>query len=157
VNDAAGVLVSWTALKEQFGQEYSATKDFRRRFLGALKSAKATYQDARIESVKGGLRLLPSPPPVKRKMVALPPSAPAAPPPSPLPPPPSAPGRLSMHDLVSEKALQQVPEIAPGWDKHHLAATYVAYVNNELGGERPRHRDAAFLGWVRKFTKGKRA
>jgi hypothetical protein len=49
-----------------------------------------------------------------------------------------------------------VPDLAPGWDKHHLAATYVDYVNNELGGERPRHRDAAFLGWARKFTKGKR-
>jgi hypothetical protein len=61
-----------------------------------------------------------------------------------------------MHDLVSERALQQVPEIAPGWDKHHLAATYVEYVNGELRGERPRHRDAAFLGWVRKFTQGKR-
>ena len=39
VNDPAGVSISWAALKEQFGQEYSATKDFRRRFLGALKSA----------------------------------------------------------------------------------------------------------------------
>jgi hypothetical protein len=61
-----------------------------------------------------------------------------------------------MHELVSEKALAQVAEIAPGWDKHHLAVIYVDYVNTELGGERPRHRDAAFLGWVKKFTKGKR-
>jgi hypothetical protein len=154
VNDPAGVSISWAALKEQFGQEYSATKDFRRRFLGALKSAKGAYADARIESVKGGLRLLPSPPPVKRKMVALPPAAPAPEPA--LPPPPPASGRLAMHDLVSEKALQQVAEIAPGWDKHFLAATYVAYVNDDLAGERPRYRDAAFLGWVRKFTKSKR-
>jgi hypothetical protein len=151
VNDPAGVLLSWTVLKEQFGQEYSATKDFRRRFLGALKSARGAYQDARIESVTGGLRLLPSPPPVKRKIVALPPALEPA-----LPPPPPAPGPLGLDDLVAEKALAQVAEIAPGWDKHHLAAIYVDYVNNELGGERPRHRDAAFLGWVRKFTKGKR-
>jgi hypothetical protein len=61
-----------------------------------------------------------------------------------------------MHDLVSEKALQQLAVIAPGWDKHQLAAIYVDYVNNELGSVRPRHRDAAFLGWARKFTKGKR-
>jgi hypothetical protein len=154
VNDANGVTVSWSALKEQFGQEYSATKDFRRRFLGALKSATGAYQDARIESVKGGLRLLPSPPPVRRKMIALPPvPAPAAARP-PLPVPAS--GQLRMHELVSEKALAQVAEIAPGWDKHHLAVIYVDYVNTELGGERPRHRDAAFLGWVKKFTKGKR-
>jgi hypothetical protein len=152
VNDPNGVLVSWAALKEQFGQEYSATKDFRRRFLGALKNATGAYKDARIEVVKGGLRLLPSPPPVKRKMVSLPPAAP--PPPEPLPPPAS--GRLAMHDLVSERALEQVREIAPGWDKHHLASIYVEYVNSERGGERPRYRDAAFLGWVRKFTKRKR-
>jgi hypothetical protein len=155
VNDPVGVLVSWTALKEQFGQEYSATKDFRRRFLGALKSAKGAYADARIESVKGGLRLLPSPPPVKRKMVALPPAAPAPEPALPPPPPPAS-GRLGSHDLVSEKALRQVESIAPGLDKYWLAATYVDYVNDELGGERPRYRDAAFLGWVKKFTKSKR-
>ena len=156
VNDPGGVVVSWTALKEQFGQEYSATKDFRRRFLGALKSATGAYKDARIETVKGGLRLLPSPPPVKRKMVALPPAALGcrerrrrrfSPPAS---------GSLAMHDLVSEKALEQVPASRPAGTSTQLAATYVDYVNDELEGERPRHRDAAFLGWVRKFTKGKR-
>jgi hypothetical protein len=155
VNDPDGVLVSWAALKEQFGQEYSATKDFRRRFLGALKNAMGAYKDARIEVVKGGLRLLPSPPPVKRKMVSLPPAAPGSPPSAgPLPSPAS--GRLAMHDLISEKALQQLAEIAPGLDKYGLAAIYVDYVNNELGGVRPRNRDAAFLGWARKFTKWKR-
>jgi hypothetical protein len=172
VNDPVGVLVSWTALKEQFGQEYSATKDFRRRFLGALKSATSAYQDARIESVKGGLRLLPSPPPVKRvavQVTALRKADKAAPEANAcaLPVaveqhgaqsglPPVMGGTLLMCDLVSEKALQQVPGIAPGWDKHHLAETYVAYVNGPLGGKRPSHRDAAFLGWVKKFTKGKR-
>ena len=153
-------MVSWAALKEQFGQEYTTTKDFRRRFQGALKSATGAYRDARIETANGGLRLLPSPPPVKRKMVALPRTASAPPatvfaePTAALPAPAS--GALRMQDLVSEKALEQVPVLAPGWDKHHLAATYVAYVNEELRGERPRHRDAAFLGWVKKFTKGKR-
>jgi hypothetical protein len=62
-------------------------------------------------------------------------------------------GPLTMADLVSEKALEQVAEFAPGKDKYALAAVYVEYVNNELGGERPRNRDAAFLGWAKKFTK----
>jgi hypothetical protein len=150
VNDPAGVLVSWAALKGQFGQEYADTKNFRRRFLGALKNATGAYRDARIETVKGGLRLLPSPPPVKRKMLALPATSSAvAEPVASLPSP--APGRLGLHDLVSEKALEQVPGIAPAWDKHHLAATHIEYVNADLRGERPRHRDAAFLGWVRKI------
>ena len=145
--------LSWAALKGQFGQEYADTKNFKRKFLGAVKKATGAYKEARIEAVPGGLKLLPSPPPVKRKMVAVTAKAPAAAPSL----PPSASGPLTMQDLVSEKALLQVPEIAPGWDKHVLAAMYLEYVNNELGGERPRSRDAAFLGWVKKFTKGKRA
>ena len=155
VNDPEGVLVSWTALKEQFGQEYSATKDFRRRFLGAMKSATGAYKDARIETVKGGLRLLPSPPPVKRKMVVLPPAAPPSPQRTTSLAAPAS-GRLGRHELVSEKALEQVPAIAPGWDKYFLAAKYNDWVMGEKNGELPRHADAAFLGWVKKFTKAKR-
>lgn len=155
VNECAGVTLSWAALKGQFGQEYADTKNFKRKFLGAVQKAKQAYQDARIEAVPGGLKLLPSPPPVKRKMVVVPErvarhrEAVRA-----LPARGSV--ALAMQELVSEQALLQVPGLAPGWDKHVLAAMYVEYVNNELGGERPRKRDAAFLGWVRKFTKGKR-
>jgi hypothetical protein len=154
VNDPNGVLVSWAALKGQFGQEYADTKNFRRRFLGSLKNATGAYKDARIEAVKGGLKLLPSPPPVKRKLVSV--SAAALPAPATSAPACADSTRLAMHELVSAKALEQVPTAAPGWDKHVLAAMYVDYVNDELGGERPRHRDAAFLGWVKRFTKGKR-
>jgi hypothetical protein len=49
--------------------------------------------------------------------------------------------------------MEQVSEIAPGWDKYYLEAAYKDWV---VGlGEMPRNADAAFLGWVRKFTKGK--
>jgi hypothetical protein len=44
--------------------------------------------------------------------------------------------------------------LAPGWDKHFLVATYKKWVAGL--GEMPRNADAAFLGWVKKFTKGKR-
>jgi hypothetical protein len=188
VNDPQGVTVSWGALKEQFGQEYSDTRNFRRRFLGALKNATGAYQDARIECVKGGLRLLPSPPPVKRMVVSV--AVPGEigadenpgkrralpPPPSPLPDksgrvPRSArggslegekpivaeapPSSIIMPErLVSERALEQVPGIAPGWDKYALAERYKAWVADK--GEMPRYPDAAFLGWVRNYTKGKR-
>jgi hypothetical protein len=56
--------------------------------------------------------------------------------------------------LVSERALEQVPGIAPGWDKYALAEKYKAWVTDK--GEMPRFPDAAFLGWVRNYTKGKR-
>ena len=67
--------LSWAALKGQFGQEYADTKNFKRKFLGALKKATGAYKEARIETVPGGLKLLPSPPPVKRSIVAVPRSA----------------------------------------------------------------------------------
>ena len=44
VNDPCGVVVSWTALKEQFGQEYADTKDFRRRFLGRAEERHGRLQ-----------------------------------------------------------------------------------------------------------------
>jgi hypothetical protein len=153
VNERNGITVSWAALKGQFGQEYADTKNFKRKFLGALRKATSAYQEARIESVTGGLKLLPSPPPVRRSSVTV--SALAADAsvktsfvsaPSPTP--------VVTSDLVSEAALQQVPLLAPGWDKHFLMATYKTWV---VGlGEMPRNPDAAFIGWVKKFTKGKR-
>ena len=154
VNERGGVTLSWAALKGQFGQEYADTRNFKRKFQGALKKAMDAYKEARIEAVPGGLKLLPSPPPVKRKMITVPAIASAdgkAEPALPV----ACSARLTMQDLVSEAALRHVPALAPGWDKHVLAAIYVDYVNKELGGERPRHRDAAFLGWAKKFTKGK--
>jgi hypothetical protein len=159
VNEPEGVLLSWAALKGQFGAEYSDTKNFKRKFLGALQKATRAYPEARIEPVAGGLRLKPSAPPVKRSAIAVRrQTASRAAEDAALAPPAAVPARaLTMQDLVSEAALEQLRAIAPGWDRYGLAATYVAYVNDELGGERPRNGDAAFLGWAKKFTKGRPA
>jgi hypothetical protein len=147
VRERNGIELSWPALQAQFGQEYRDRKNFKREFTGALKKVTAAYKDARVEAVPGGLRLLPSPPPVKRKMIALPASVPTSrPAPSPAP--------VVAKDLVSVDALEKVPSIAPGWDKYALAERYRAWVADL--GEMPRNPDAAFLGWVKKFTKGKR-
>ena len=43
--------------------------------------------------------------------------------------------------------------MAPGWDKYYLEATYKQFVTGL--GEMPRNPDRAFLGWAKKFTKGK--
>jgi hypothetical protein len=158
VNERGGVMLSWGALKGQFGQEYADTKNFKRKFLGAVKKATGAYQEARIEVVTGGLKLLPSPPPVRRSLAVVgkgPEKDEAASKPEPATkvlPRPAVP--VVVGKLVSEKALQQVPSIAPGWDKHALRAQYEGWVVQK--GEMPRNPDAAFLGWVRKFTKGKR-
>ena len=61
------VMVPWSGLQQQFGQEYEGAhrdKNFRRHALHALRDALAVYPKAKVEQVTGGLRLLPSPPPV---------------------------------------------------------------------------------------------
>ena len=160
VESNAGQILSWAVLKEQFGQEFSETKEFRRTFLEALKKSHEVYRDARLEVVRGGLRLLPSPPPCRRErtVVALPAPAKLRAGKSETPLPKSD-GDVTVSNpvraeaLVSFRALEQVPGIAPGWDKHYLEATYKEWVSRL--GQMPRNADAAFLGWVRNFTKGK--
>lgn len=156
VNERNGVMLSWAALKGQFGQEYADTKNFKRKFLGALKKAKGAYEEAKFEAVPGGLKLLPSAPPVKRSLAVVS-SGTEKDEAERMPAPKAIAKRAApvvVRELVSEDALQQVPTIAPGWDKHALRSQYEAWVTQK--GEMPRNPDAAFLGWVRKFTKGKR-
>ena len=71
VKERGGVTLSWKNLREQFGQEYGCEKDFKREFLNSLRKAHAVYPDAKIEQVNGGLRLVPSPPPIKRRQVVV--------------------------------------------------------------------------------------
>lgn len=69
VTNPSGAILSWRALKEQFGQEFAETREFRRSFLEALTKAHEVYRDARLEIVRGGLKLLPSPPSVRSSRV----------------------------------------------------------------------------------------
>ena len=156
VNERNGITLSWRTLKEQFGQEYADTKNFKRKFLGALQKATSAYKEARIESVTGGLKLLPSPPPVKKSSVVISVrDEKDTVVPKPVPKLAAIAGNpVIVQNLISEEALQQVSRIAPGWDKHFLLATYKKWVAGL--GEMPRNPDAAFLGWVKKFTKDKR-
>lgn len=59
------IKVSWRNLKEQFGQEYKTSKDFKKEFRSALSKVYAVYPDARIEEAMGGLVLYASPPPIQ--------------------------------------------------------------------------------------------
>jgi len=54
--------------------------------------------------------------------------------------------------FVSEAALDRVRAIAPGWDRQFLLRAFLAWD----GSKTARNMDAAFVGWVPKFTKGKR-
>ena len=61
------VLVSWEQLRGQIGQEYKTAKDFKKESLPAIKATLEVYPSARVEQVKGGLMLKPSPPPLRGK------------------------------------------------------------------------------------------
>lgn len=68
--DGRPLMVSWQALREQFGQEYDgkdALRDFKKEFLVALRKVLAVYPQARVQKVTGGLLLHGSPPPIPYK------------------------------------------------------------------------------------------
>lgn len=67
-----GVKLSWENLRDQFGQEYRSSKDFKREFRDVLRQVCTVYPDARIEETPGGLILRPSPPPITRTLVSVP-------------------------------------------------------------------------------------
>lgn len=64
------VLLHWANLRAQFGQEYQGKdpgKDFKKKFLPALRDALAVYPKANVKQVPGGLLLMSSPPPIPYK------------------------------------------------------------------------------------------
>jgi hypothetical protein len=75
--EGKGVVLHWKSIREQFAQEYigkDADKDFKKKFLPALKKVLAVYPNARVKrlekkdgSTAPGLLLMPSPPPIPYK------------------------------------------------------------------------------------------
>lgn len=72
VKGLQGARLSWQNLKEQFGQEYRTSKDFKREFIHALRQVLAVYPQARVTEVDGGLILHASRPPLAATMAAMP-------------------------------------------------------------------------------------
>ena len=64
-----GAEISWSALAEQFGQEYNDRKNFKRRFVAQLNNVLKAYPEARVEVIHGGIRLETSPTPIPRSTV----------------------------------------------------------------------------------------
>jgi len=71
VQKPEGVKLSWANLRQQFGQEYSCAKDFKKEFRAALLKVCAAYPDARVSEEAGGLRLFSSPAPVPKSQVVV--------------------------------------------------------------------------------------
>lgn len=136
-----GTPLYWTSLRGQFGQEYKSDKDFKREFLKSLKAAVEVYPGARVEQVKGGIRLYPSPPPVKQTRVVVPLAKPDIP----------APQRVSDIRLDPETYIK-AKAAAPGWDVYYLEGIWRDWIS---GKGLPQDPDKAFPVWCKKFTKGK--
>lgn len=64
------VTLYWKNLREQFAQEYHGKdpdKNFKKEFVPGLEKVLVVYPQARVKIVKGGLLLMPSPPPIPFK------------------------------------------------------------------------------------------
>jgi hypothetical protein len=72
IKQPAGQYLPWAQLREQFGQEYAESRNFKKKFVPALRRVMAVYPSARIDSVYGGLQLYTSPPPIAKVAVLLP-------------------------------------------------------------------------------------
>ncbi len=72
VNPARPAFIQWPALKQQFGPDYTLMQNFKKKFRVALRQVQARYKAARIELDGSGMRLHNSPPPVTKRLVALP-------------------------------------------------------------------------------------
>lgn len=64
-------LVTWAALKGQFGTGFSRLAQFKFKFQGTLQLATAVYPGAKIEVNQAGVVLKPSRPPVSARVVAI--------------------------------------------------------------------------------------
>jgi hypothetical protein len=63
--------VSWKALHGQFGRSVGRLDHFRRHFRVNLALALAVYPNARVAEINEGITLIPSPPPVSPKIIAI--------------------------------------------------------------------------------------
>lgn len=62
----------WANLRQQFGEEISDPKNFRRNFVSSMQSVLDVYPQAKVSIIQGGIQLKPSQPPVPKKAVVIP-------------------------------------------------------------------------------------
>ena len=146
------VFVSFEQFREQIGQEYQNTKDFKKEFLPAIKAVKEVYPSADVEQARGGLILKPSPPPIARRSVgvsrgladkvkaSLPPPAPEVP--------------LSLHRL-HPRTVETFRKRYPGLDPYACEADFRHFLNTSAA-EQPKNYDAAFTGFAKKWAEKQR-
>jgi hypothetical protein len=53
---------------------------------------------------------------------------------------------------ISSRAIEELADVAPGWDRYALEAMYLNWVADK---DAARNEDARFLAWAKSFTKGR--
>lgn len=72
ISQRNGLFLSWEDnLMEQFGQEYKDFRNFKQKFLTALRQVRPVYPDAKLDVVRGGIRFYSSPPPIPKTQVVV--------------------------------------------------------------------------------------
>ena len=137
------VKVTWHQFHAQFGQEYNDWRSFKKKFLPAYRAALTVYPSAKIEEVTGGLLLKPSLPPVHACSVAV------------------------SHGLASQvraalpapviknlrpTTVERFRKLYPRLDPYTCKDAFDSWLEAK---EAPKHYDAAFLGFAKKWVKGK--
>ena len=72
IKKESGIMLSWGNLKDQFGQEYNESRNFKKEFREILRQVHAVYPDAKLEQTSGGFILKPSPPPIRKTQILMP-------------------------------------------------------------------------------------
>lgn len=136
------VRIPFVSLKEQFGQEYQDVKPFKNKFLLAMRQVQAVYPEANVEQVMGGIVLAPSRPPIrtagKGRRIAIEK-------PEPLPPGAATPN-------LTEVTTEQFRTLWPRLDIYACKADFDTWL---IGKTPPKHYQKAFLGFSKKWGKGK--
>jgi len=65
IRKPSGQLLTWAMLHEQFGSNYKLVRQFKPRFVKALRKALSCYPDARLEEARDGIVLKSSPAPIR--------------------------------------------------------------------------------------------
>ena len=138
------VKVTWRQFHAQFGHEFTDWRNFKQRFIPALHAALAVYPSAKVEEVTGGLLLRPSLPPVHRESVAVSHGL-AGQVRARLPAPPPI-------KNLAIATVEQFRKLYPRIDPYACKGDFDAWLEAK---EPPRHYDRAFLGFAKKWVKGK--
>jgi hypothetical protein len=138
------VKVTWRQFHAQFGHEFKDWRNFKQEFVRSLHAALAVYPSAKVEEVAGGLLLRPSLPPVHRESVAVSHGL-AGQVRARLPAPPPI-------KNLAPATVEQFRKLYPRIDPYACKGDFDAWLEAK---EPPRHYDRAFLGFAKKWVKGK--